>query len=124
MCRGSLFFASIASKKARPKAATKLFNSPLPNLYSYGYYCTGNAGSKIPKDASVNNIPVWEAFLFDTTNTNLGSCQPLKNATSTAELIDLIESEGGGFPTKELVPMGLTLNEWINEIDAKSMRRG
>jgi len=119
--RGTLFFASVAAKKARPKAATKLFNSPLPNLYRGGQFCTGNAGSKIPQQASIQNIPTWESFLFDTNNTRLGSLIPLRDVENTQQLVDAIRAEKGGFPTQRLVPMNTTLDEWLQAIDANKV---
>lgn len=115
--RGSLFFASVKAKKARPKADTALFNSPLPNLYRGGRFCTGTAGGNIPQTASVRNIPAFEQFLFDTINTHIGSELPLSGIARTDDLIDAIEVKKGGFPTSRLVPMGATLNEWIAAID-------
>lgn len=115
--RGSLYFASVTAKKARPKANTPLFNSPLPNLYDTGRYCTGSAGHNIPTQASVENIPAFERFLFDTVNTHLGSMKPLSNVDNTDDLVEAIEAEKGGFPMRRLVPMGVTLDEWISHID-------
>jgi PRTRC genetic system protein B len=120
--RGTLYFASLNTKKARPKASSKLFNSPLPNLYRGGHFCTGSAGSKIPPQARIQNIPVWESFLFETTNTHLGSEMPLKDVFSTEGLIEAIKAEKGGFPTQRLVPMGVTLSEWLNSIDQHNTR--
>lgn len=120
--RGTLYFATVLAKKARPKATTKLFNTPLPNLYTGGRFCTGNAGHKIPKQASVENIPQWERFLFDTTNTHVGSVAPLDGVSDTGELINAIAAEQGGFPSDRLVPMGVTLTEWMNAIDKHNAR--
>lgn len=121
-CRGELYFAATKANKARPKGTTQLFNSPLPNLYSGGRFCQGTAGKNIPREANPNSIPGFEAFLFDTVNTHVGSGKPLQNINTTEALVRLYQREKR-VPRDRLVPMNTTLQEWMTAIDVKRVGR-
>lgn len=132
-CRGSLFFAVIKSGKGtRPKSDTPLYTIPLPNLYGAGTFCRGNAN--VPSGARADNISAWNDFVFSTTNTHVGRNAPLQglpdpksneNAKEHAlvEVYQDAERNGGRFPLKRLCPMGLTLGEWMSEIDQRSQSK-
>lgn len=120
-CRGRLYFAAVKANKARPSGSTPLFNSPLPNLYSGGNFCGGTAAGKLPANASIDHIPSYEAFLFDTVNTHVGSCKPLEGITKTKQLVSLYQKEAS-VPRDRLVPMDFTLGKWIKAIDEQRIK--
>lgn len=118
--RGTLHFAvTKGGKNARPDADTPLYRIPLPNLFSGGSFCRGNAN--IPTYAKASNIPAWNAFVFDTFNTHMGE-QALKNAYDMDETIEAyaqMEKQGGRFAASQLISMDITLGEWMNQLDKK-----
>lgn len=115
--RGALHFAvTKTGKNARPENDTPLFRIPLPNLYGSGF-CRGNANT--PTGAKEAHIPAWQSFVFDTTNTHLGSAMPFKgvsNITDTIAAYAKAEAQGR-FPTSRLIPMEITLGEWMEQLD-------
>lgn len=117
--RGQLFFAvTKGGKAARPDEDTPLFRIPLPNLSMSNTFCRGNA--QIPAKASEANIEAWEAFLFETVNTHLGSARPLKGVVSNGDVIEAYAAaeKSGRFPTSRLLPMDTTLGDWMKSLDA------
>lgn len=120
-CRGSLHFAAVKGcKRQRPDGDKPLYAVPLPNLYSSGSFCTGNA--TVAKGARESNIPEWEAFVFDTVNTHLGGQKPLSGLDdnySNERMVELYrEFEGTGrFPTNRMVSLNVTLSSWMHNID-------
>lgn len=118
--RGSLHFAvTKGGKDARPDADTLLYRIPLPNLMSGGSFCRGNA--HIPAKANASNIPAWNAFVFDTVNTHIGTVA-LKNSYDMDEVIEAyaqMEQQGGRFAVSQLISMDITLGEWIDQLNNK-----
>ncbi|HHG4594549.1 TPA: PRTRC system protein B [Pseudomonas aeruginosa] len=106
----------------RPEASTPLFYAPLGNVYEDGDFCTGNV--KLPEEVLVQNIPTWERFVLESTNTHIGTVNPIKGCENFQGMIafyqQLAESKARRFPAKSLVPFRhrgahLTLDTVVQE---------
>lgn len=116
--RGQLYFAvTKGGKSSRPEHDTPLFHIPLPNLYAGGVFCRGNA--QLPATAHDANLPAWQSFVFETVNTHIGNIKPLRNHATMSDIIESYREaeESKRFPVSQLVPMGLTLSEWLERLD-------
>jgi len=104
--------------KKRPTPQTQLFFAPFGNYYKNGSFCTGNA--TVPKNNTIGDIPGWERFVLQCTNTHMGGVQVVKSHKEYADLIafykGLSDSKAKVFPPRELVKAlhqktHLTLND-------------
>ena len=110
--------------KLRPTPETPLYYAPLGNVYAGGTFCTGN--NNVPREVRRENIPAWEAFVLDSTNTHSGSARPVRGCGSFEALIEfyqqLAQSQAKTFPANKLVPYcpnasHLTLGDVLNRGD-------
>lgn len=107
--------------KGRPTPDTVLHFAPLGNTYSDGTFCSGNVN--LPREIVLENMPIWERFVLESTNTHGGGVVPLNKIANFKELVefyrDLSASKAKKFPDQRLKPAQgksgeLTLKEAIN----------
>ena len=89
----------------RPTLDTELFYPPLGNVYSGGTFCSGNV--HLPREIELSNIPQWQRFVLESTNTHQGGLCPIKGLDSFAKLIQFYRdlSCKKTFPAAKLVPV-------------------
>jgi len=101
--RGLRCFSFKGSK--RPTPETPLYYAPLGNVFAGGTFCSGNVN--LPREIRVQNIPAWESFVLDSTNTHAGSIQPVRSCKGFPELVsfyrELNQSQAKRFPSAQLV---------------------
>ena len=121
-CQGRLYFACTKLKSKRPDNDTALYVMPLPNYYDFYGFCSGSVS--VAQGATPNNIEAWESYLFDSAHTHLGRPPLLPHddapCQSMEELVEIYRQHAGKgrFPSKRLVPMGITLGEWLAKINS------
>ncbi|MFV3332873.1 PRTRC system protein B [Pseudomonas sp. NY15437] len=90
--------------KARPTAETELFYAPFGNTYANGSFCSGNV--KLPREILIENIPVWQRFVLESTNTHAGGVIPLTKIKDFSELVQfyrtLASKNARKFPDQRL----------------------
>lgn len=93
----------------RPEPQTQLFYAPLGNVYESGDFCSGNVS--LPSQILIENIPTWERFVLESTNTHNGSVAPIKGAVGFEDMVtfyrNLAASKAKRFPANKLVPARL-----------------
>ncbi|MBP1152653.1 PRTRC system protein B [Methylocaldum sp. RMAD-M] len=105
--------------RARPMAKTRLYNAPLMNVGCDGVVCTGTA--TLPGGCGIEDMAGWEAVLFDTAfshvNNRLTLFQendaPVDDRTHFRFWAALARKKVETFPVERLVPMGMTVDEFI-----------
>lgn len=111
-----LYIVAVADDK-RPTPQTPIFHAPLGNLYSSTNLCTGNA--TLPMGCSVSDIASWESIVFDTAWTHANHndvYRPLKKSKAPEDIEAFWakrDKHVAPFPQAHLVPMKITLGEWI-----------
>ncbi|MCT7340363.1 hypothetical protein P4126_31755 [Pseudomonas aeruginosa] len=69
--------------KSRPTPETELHFAPLGNTYNNGTFCSGNVN--LPREILIENIPTWQRFVLESTNTHGGGVTPSRaSRTSTS----------------------------------------
>lgn len=104
--------------EGRPAADTKLLHSTLPNIYGDTRVCTGNA--TLPVGAAVDEIPAWEAVIFETAFTHSNHPGALRRgrAKDPMDVEDFWRARDGavdGFPYRRAADTGVTLGAWMAE---------
>lgn len=113
----AIFVAALASS-ARPMADTRLFHAPVANVHTDTALCHGNAD--LPVTSGPSTIDAWEGVLWQTNFTVFH--QPFlnrrsKRSTSFSEykgLMNAMRSSNSRWTSSKLLPLSLTLREWIN----------
>lgn len=103
----------------RPQADTPLFHAPIANVHSDTVLCLGNADLPDTNDAAA--IPAWESALWDTNFSVFH--QPFlnrkgKRSTSFTDYKSLMSHHRSAalrWTSRRLLPLSMTLKEWINE---------
>ncbi|MGG6987377.1 UNVERIFIED_CONTAM: hypothetical protein P3D65_29290 [Pseudomonas aeruginosa] len=107
--------------KSRPTPETELHFAPLGNTYNNGTFCSGNVN--LPREILIENIPIWQRFVLESTNTHGGGVIPLKGIKDFKELVqfyrDLSAKQAKKFPDRclklsEVKGKPLTLKAAIN----------
>jgi PRTRC genetic system protein B len=112
------------ARATRPEADTPVYHAPLMNVHANTSLCAGNA--ILPHSASLRERRGYEVAVF---NTNFTHCnhehtlaRPAGAAVSNAEHLRFyrrLESSGSPqFPDSALVPLGLSVSQWL----AQSLR--
>lgn len=117
--RGQVYYAATkGGKNKRPDADTPLYFVPLPNYTSNGVFCRGNV--QLPAEARPKHIPAWEDFLWSTVNTHMGRAT-LDGVGTMQDMVELYRQveQSGRFPVSKLMPMGMTLSEWMHSLDRR-----
>lgn len=95
--------------KGRPSATTELYYAPFGNVYKQGDFCTGNAS--VPTTITKSNIPAWEGFVLDATNTHSGAVNPVIGVDDIQQLQSFYEalaaSGAKAFPNRSLRPFNI-----------------
>jgi len=108
----------------RPNAKTRLFHSTLPNIWSDGRVCTGDA--KLPMSSTPADIPHWESVLLDSAFSHSNHQQALRADGGKRGYEDVEkfwcgrDKEVSAFPVKRLVPMKRTLAQWFANPDERA----
>lgn len=116
--QGKLAVAALKGR-GRLSAKTKVFNAPLMNIGRHGDVCTGSA--QLPADVKADDIKQWESVLFDTAFSHVNNQATLKldkkdgvdTKTHFKFWASLARRKEGAFPSTHLVPMGISLEEFI-----------
>lgn len=115
-----LRLASVSSN-ARPRSDSPLYHAPLGNVSEDGAVCTGTA--EVPNGVGTDTIPGWESAVFDSAfshvnqahTLNLGLEGDVDNAAHASFWKDLAARKARRFPASALVPMSLTLEQWLRD---------
>jgi PRTRC genetic system protein B len=109
---GSLAVMALADE-ARPEANTPLYNAPLPNIGSHGAVCLGS--TERPAFDPLDEAAPWNSFW----GSAFSSHQVSGRSKRYPEDIRLLLLELDGleqFPADDLVPSGLRLAGWLDEL--------
>lgn len=117
MCRGKLYVAAVKGVK-RPSSESPLYRLPIANLVTDFTFCMGNIC--LPKEAKIENIPVWSDGVWETTNTHLGR-PPVKGVSTSEEYLAFLKQlDGKGrFPTQKLIPTEATLGGLLTALETR-----
>jgi PRTRC genetic system protein B len=115
---GRLAVAAL-KERARPTAKTRLYNAPLMNVGCDGVVCTGTA--TLPGGCGIEDRVGWEAVLFDTAFSHVNNRltlfqendEPVDDRTHFRFWDALARKKVETFPVERLVPMGMTVAEFI-----------
>lgn len=112
---------------SRPTHDSPIFHAPLANVYHDSRVCTGTAD--VPDGCSVADIPAWESVILDTAFSHVNQEHTLRlPADGGSSPVDGVIDDGRHFafwselhkagatqfPVESLVPMNITLHEWID----------
>ena len=117
--KGELWVA--AAKSTRITPTTKLYHSPLMNVYSHLGVCLGSATA--PREGGeIAAIAGWESVLTDTLfgHVNHSHTLALGDAVSTQEHFafwrSLDKDKAAAFPNKKLVPCHSTVDDFLQRV--------
>lgn len=123
-CAGQSLRIAAVKNETSPDENTPLYHAPLLNLDYDGDMCFGNI--RIPDTACFDTLPLWERAVFDTWFTEIrhehviseevapfDEDDPLDEKRVLAFWMELSQNSLSKFPEDALVPMGMTLKEWI-----------
>lgn len=113
--------AALSSDK-RPDGDTLLFHAPLANVYNDGRVCTG--GAVLPPEYGVGAMPQWETVIFNTGFSHVNheftlrlagkkKDDPVSDGDHFSFWKNLAKAKHKAFPVKMLVPMNVSLEEWL-----------
>lgn len=94
-------------KNSRPLPSTPLFFAPFYNLDQNGKMCTGTLRDATRKEQEV--CAFWERFFFQSAFTHAGVGRLVRKG-SYVKLVETM-AKAETFPSKQLVPHSLTLEE-------------
>jgi len=112
----ALYVAAL-ERDQRPTTKTKLFHCTLPNVWSDGKMCTGDA--KLPMSCAPSDIPHWESVVLDSAFTHSNFTGALRAAGSKRQFEDVEtywrgrNKEVSVLPSTRLVPMNKTLAQFF-----------
>jgi PRTRC genetic system protein B len=97
---------------ARPQPDTPLYFAPLPNVSSRGMLCLGTTDRLHYEQALDENI-VWSTFWGSAFTGHSTNGKSRKHPEDVRRLLHELMGQLS-FPEDDLVPMGLSLAEWVN----------
>lgn len=130
----ALHIAALAGT-ARPDAHSALFHAPLPNVYADGRMCTGNV--HLPLAASIGRMAEWEAVITQSYWTHTNNPQTLRPPTvsrgrkpgkrpaaknADADYWVTRDATDAAFEDATLMPMGITLAQWLPVLRKQQQR--
>lgn len=123
--RGALYLAAVAGSR-RPAPDTRLYHAPLMNLYDSGLVCLGNAETG-ERNFSAEDTATWEAAIFDTAFSHVNHGRTFRPEADEREIDNeahvrrwrKLAREGRAPRAGDMAPMGRTLREWIELLEAK-----
>jgi len=116
--QGELFVAAVCSQQ-RPTPNTPVYHAPVMNVDEVGAVCVGSAAC--PSGWLVSDMTGWENVMFASnfTHTNHDMTLRLKGKDSVSDkdhvgfYKQLHREQASRFPHRALMPMGVTLEQWI-----------
>lgn len=110
----------------RPGPSARLYHAPIANVHASSNVCTGS--TMPPKESDLPTLPEWESILFDTAFTHPHHaclCIDGKATDSVARHIafwkSLTQQKAERFPRAALVPMGLSVADWLRGGDQRTV---
>lgn len=111
----SLFNFTIG-KNSRPSLSTRIYHSPLMNLYESGSLCLGSAA--LPSEISIDTIKDCEDCLLQSQFTHVNHDETLRGGASNKELLDYWSNKSRlkeSVSVRELQPNG-TVGEFLEGV--------
>lgn len=110
---------------SKPTATTPLYQAPFYNVDKAGNVCRGNAA--MPTESSTIDIDGYEKGFFQSrfTHPNVHIQSELSRYRGGAAALwrSLLSGKRSLFPEKSLVPMGVTLEAWLDGFTAANQAR-
>jgi len=121
---GRSLFVGALNNDERPRLDTPVFHAPLMNVSSRGSLCAGTAS--MPLGCTQADRPAYENILYDTafshvTHANTLTLPERLEVDTVAHARfwrSLHRARADTFPIEALVPMNLTLSQWMNQTGA------
>ena len=113
--RGNLYVAALADEQ-RPTLQTNLLRAPYYNVSAEGQVCQGSMNG--PREIRPEAIGKWERAFFHSafTHPQGGAFQITPHPGGHSGLwLEQSEQPHAEFPVQHLVPMKMTLNQWLTE---------
>jgi PRTRC genetic system protein B len=113
--RRNLYVAALPDAR-RPTLETKLLRAPYYNVSAEGQVCQGSMNG--PRENRPEAITKWEHAFFRSAFTHAqgGAFQMTSHPGGHSGLwLEQAGQPNGEFPVQHLVPMKMTLNQWLTE---------
>lgn len=115
-----LYLAGLQSDE-RPTPSTKVFHTPLPNIWASTQLCTGSA--KLPTDSNVASIPDWEEIVFATGFSHQNHTAAIHKPKTRTGIDPMTywskaDKKTTPFPATHLTSLNMTLGKWLAAVRA------
>lgn len=110
-----LYLAAVKDNK-RPTPNSPLYFSPCGNVWNNTELCQGNA--KSPGRHGIDAIEDWQALIFDSAFSHANNRRCIATGKKFIDPLEYWQSAKAEskFAAKDLVPIGITLNQWLTLI--------